>query len=114
VGNNDVSYRDQNIDMVAKINAAKPGLAKITIRSGIGHSGWNEIYNATWKDNGVSMWDFLKDKTIKPVVVPPPPAPVPAPIPTPVPGKSIVYTFEGCGSKVIMYSDSTWSQIKLP
>jgi predicted peptidase len=109
VGNNDVSYRDQNIDMVAKINAAKPGLAKITIRSGIGHSGWNEIYNATWKDNGVSIWDFLKDKTIAPVVVVPPPVP-------PAPTKVTLYTFEGCGQRITLYvngTDSTWSQIKL-
>jgi predicted peptidase len=104
VGGNDISYKEQNIDMVAKINAAKPGLAKITIRAGIGHTGWNEIYNATWKDNGVSIWDFLNGKTIAPVVVVPP-APVP-------PAKTMVWEAKDYRLKVhtIIWSDNTVSQ----
>lgn len=80
VGNNDISYRDQNIYMVDEMNKAKPGIAKIDIRSGVGHGGWTEIYNGTWKNAaGQTIWDFLKGKSTVPVpVVPAPVITIPA------------------------------------
>lgn len=78
VGGNDISYKEQNEDMVKRINAVKPNLAKIDIRAGIGHGGWTEIYNATWKgSDGKSIWDWMYQfktgvSTTPPVVTPPP------------------------------------------
>ncbi|MBO9684317.1 MAG: T9SS type A sorting domain-containing protein [Flavisolibacter sp.] len=60
VGNVDVSYRDQNQDMVNKINALVPGLASITIREGVGHGGWDDVYSGLVKTaNGKTMWDWM-------------------------------------------------------
>ena len=60
VGNNDVSYRDQNQELVNAINKQIPGLASITIRDGIGHGGWNDVYNGTVKTaDGKNMWQWL-------------------------------------------------------
>lgn len=78
VGGNDISYKEQNEDMVKRINAVKPGLAKIDIRAGVGHGGWTEIYNGNWKgSDGKTIWDWMYQfKTgthvaIPPVIVPP-------------------------------------------
>lgn len=79
VGNNDVSYRDQNIFMVNEINKVVPNLARINIRANVGHGGWNEVYNGSWKDeNAKTMWDFLSGKKTGDTVIvtPPPPPPV--------------------------------------
>ncbi|HEX2606963.1 MAG TPA: hypothetical protein VHK91_06270, partial [Flavisolibacter sp.] len=60
VGNDDISYRDQNIDVVNRVNQQVPGAAAITIRSGYGHGGWNDVYNGSVKTaNGMNMWDWM-------------------------------------------------------
>jgi hypothetical protein len=60
VGNLDISYRDQNQDMVNRVNALVPGLASITIRDGIGHGGWDDVYSGLVKTaNGKNMWDWM-------------------------------------------------------
>jgi len=60
VGNLDLSYKEQNQDMVNKINALVPGLASITIRDGIGHGGWDDVYSGLVKTaNGKNMWDWM-------------------------------------------------------
>ena len=60
VGNSDPSYRDQNQYMVDQINAQVPGLASITIRDGVGHGGWDDVYDGTVKTtSGKTMWDWL-------------------------------------------------------
>lgn len=60
VGNLDISYRDQNQDMVNQINAQVSGLASITIRDGIGHGGWDDVYNGSVKRaDGKNMWDWM-------------------------------------------------------
>lgn len=81
VGGNDISYKEQNEDMVKRINAVKPGLAKLNIRTGVGHGGWTEIYNGTWKGtDGKSIWDwmyqFKRGTTTPPIVVPPVQTPI--------------------------------------
>jgi predicted peptidase len=43
VGGNDPSYKGQSQFMVDEVNKQVPGLAAITIRPGIGHTGWNDV-----------------------------------------------------------------------
>jgi poly(3-hydroxybutyrate) depolymerase len=60
VGENDPSYVGQNQYVVDQVNAQVPGLASITIRPGIGHGGWNDVYNGTVKTkDGKDMWQWL-------------------------------------------------------
>jgi poly(3-hydroxybutyrate) depolymerase len=60
VGQNDPSYVGQNQYVVDQVNAQVPGLASITIRPGIGHGGWNDVYNGTVKTkDGKNMWQWL-------------------------------------------------------
>lgn len=64
VGGNDLSYKEQNQDMVAQINSRVPGLAKIDVRAGIGHGGWDEIYNGTFKNSsGQNIWQWMYQYT---------------------------------------------------
>ncbi len=80
VGNNDVSYRDQNIYMIDEINKRVSGLGKISIRSGIGHGGWNDVYNGTFKLGTQTMWEWLyMHKRGTAVALPPPPGPTNTP-----------------------------------
>ena len=73
VGNNDISYRDQNQDLVNKVNAQVPGLATITIRSGVGHGGWNDVYNGIVKTaSGKTMWEYLYQFSLGGTTTPPP------------------------------------------
>jgi hypothetical protein len=60
VGNNDVNYRDQNVFMVNEVNKQVPGLAAITIRDGIGHGNWNDVFSGIVKTtNGQTMWQWI-------------------------------------------------------
>ncbi len=63
VGNDDVSYRDRNINMVNEVNKRVPNLASITVRQGVGHGGWNDVYNGTVKKNGLDMWQWMYQYT---------------------------------------------------
>ena len=81
VGNLDISYRDQNQDMVNQVNGQVPNLAFITIRDGIGHGGWDDVYDGYVKTPaGQNMWDWMYQFTkttsgyvnpVAPVNVPP-------------------------------------------
>lgn len=113
VGSTDLSYKEQNQAMVALVNSIKPGLAKIDIRTGIGHYNWTEIYNGTWKDSsGATIWDWLKDKTIAPTAV------ITIPI---IPAVKEVYKIFSTADKtgkilcqLITYTDGTYKEIITP
>ena len=60
VGDADITYRDQNNYMVNEINKRVANLASITIRPGIGHINWNDVYNGAVKhSSGKNMWEWL-------------------------------------------------------
>jgi hypothetical protein len=59
VGGEDIGYKDQAINMVSSINSEGEQLATLTIRDGVGHEGWNEVYNGTVKNKGLDMWQWL-------------------------------------------------------
>jgi hypothetical protein len=61
VGYNDISYREQNKYLVNQVNKLAPGSAAITIRQGIGHGGWNDVYSGSVKtENGNTVWEWLQ------------------------------------------------------
>lgn len=91
-GSLDAAFTGQSQAMVAAINAQVPGLATLTINNGMGHGGWEQIYNNTW--GGASIWDFFA-KNVKGGTIP-----APAPIPVPAPAKTIK-------SISITYTDGT-------
>lgn len=60
VGENDPSYVGQNEYVVNEVNKQVSGLASLTVRPGIGHGGWNDVYNGTVKTkDGKNMWEYL-------------------------------------------------------
>ena len=60
VGQNDPSYVGQNQLVVDEVNKQVSGLASITIRPGVGHGGWNDVYNGSVKmPDGKNMWQYL-------------------------------------------------------
>jgi hypothetical protein len=59
VGAEDQSFVRQNILITHALNQRVPGIARISIRDGIGHGGWREIYDGTFRDNGQNIWDWL-------------------------------------------------------
>lgn len=79
VGAADTDYIAKNQKMVDAVNGQVPGLAKLSLHPGFGHSGWTEIYNGTFRENGATIWDFLKPLL---AVISPPPVVVP-PVVTP-------------------------------
>lgn len=79
VGNLDVSYRDQNIDMVNKINKQVPRLAKITIRSDESHGNWDPVYNGSLTADGKNIWTWMYQYSKGGSSPPPPPPPPPPP-----------------------------------
>lgn len=79
VGDLDLSYKEQNVDMVNRINQQVPNLASITIRAGEGHDNWDPIYNGTLTANGKNIWTWMYQFTKGTSSTPPPPAPAPPP-----------------------------------
>lgn len=59
VGGSDKGYVGKNAYMVNEINKRVPKLATLTIRSGVGHGGWTDVYNGKVKINGKNMWEWL-------------------------------------------------------
>jgi poly(3-hydroxybutyrate) depolymerase len=59
VGSEDPTFKRQNILLVHAINEVAPGVARISMRAGIGHGGWKEVYNGTFSENGQNIWDWL-------------------------------------------------------
>lgn len=73
VGGLDGSYVDENKFLIGLINAQAPGAAKLSIRPGIGHGGWTDIYQGIFKENGQTVWDWLIQFT-NGLLLPPPPS----------------------------------------
>lgn len=59
VGGSDKGYVARNAHMVNEINKRVPNLAKLTVRPGVGHGGWTDVYNGKIKLNGKNMWEWL-------------------------------------------------------
>ena len=59
VGSYDKVYLSQNTYMVNEINKRVPGLATLTVRPGIGHGNWDDVYSGKIKLNGKTMWEWL-------------------------------------------------------
>ncbi|HUP13184.1 MAG TPA: hypothetical protein VM187_13245, partial [Niastella sp.] len=59
VGGADKGYVGKNAYMVNEINKRVPNLAHLTIRKGVGHGGWSDIYKGKVKLNGKNMWDWM-------------------------------------------------------
>jgi len=59
VGSEDQSFVRQNVYITHALNQRIPGLARISIRNGIGHGGWTEVYNGLFSENGQNIWTWL-------------------------------------------------------
>lgn len=59
VGAADKGYVGKNKYMVNEINKRVAGLASLTVRPGVGHGGWTEVYKGKVKLKGKNMWDWL-------------------------------------------------------
>ena len=59
VGGADKSYVGNNAYMVNQINKRVPNLAHLTIRPGVGHGGWSDIYKGKVKLDGKNMWEWM-------------------------------------------------------
>jgi hypothetical protein len=59
VGAEDQSYVHQNVFLMNALNQRIPGIAKISIRPGVGHGGWREVYNGSFRENGQTVWDWF-------------------------------------------------------
>jgi hypothetical protein len=60
VGGSDPSYLSQNEYLVNEVNKQVPGLASLTVRPGITHGGWEDVYRGlvNTSDNK-TMWQWL-------------------------------------------------------
>ncbi len=59
VGAEDKSYVTQNTNVVNEVNKRVPLLATLTVRSGVGHSAWNDVYKGTVKNGGKNIWEWM-------------------------------------------------------
>jgi hypothetical protein len=59
VGGADKNYVGKNAYMVNQINKRVPNLATLTVRPGVGHGGWSDIYKGKVKLKGKNMWEWL-------------------------------------------------------
>lgn len=80
-GNNDSWY--DKMKKLFTVTTSK----KFTTMGGYGHNGWNNFYNPLWKENGVSVYDFLIAQgsgSVTPPVQPPDVPVVTPPVPNAV------------------------------
>lgn len=59
VGAADVRYVSKNARMVKEINKRVAGIAALTVRPGVGHGGWTNVYKGKVKLDGKNMWEWL-------------------------------------------------------
>lgn len=52
-------YTAQNGSLVEKLNEGTPGRAVHTVREGIGHGGWNDVYRGAVTLDGKTVWEWL-------------------------------------------------------
>jgi predicted esterase len=110
VGKNDKVFVRQNTYMVSQINKRVPRLATLTIRPGVGHGGWDDMYKGNVKLNGKNMWEWLYqfDRSNKNFPKPSGSKPEPIPVPQPTPGvaKFIKVNIAAIGNS---YTNSEWN-----
>jgi hypothetical protein len=67
VGEQDKGFLHQNIYMINAINQRLPGIARVSIRAGVGHGAWLSIYDGSFRDGGMNIWSWLYQfKTLPP------------------------------------------------
>jgi predicted peptidase len=77
VGDQD-SFYPYNVNMVNSINAKAP-VASLTVRAGVGHGGWNDVYFGNVKNAaGQNMWNWLAGFQRLPASTQPDPLPIKA------------------------------------
>jgi hypothetical protein len=59
VGAADKSYVSRNKYMVNEINKRVAGLAILTLRPGVGHGGWTDVYKGKVELNGKNIWEWM-------------------------------------------------------
>jgi len=59
VGARDKSYVTRNRNLVNEVNKQVPGLATLTLQPGIGHGGWDNVYNGKIKNGSITMWEWM-------------------------------------------------------
>jgi hypothetical protein len=95
VGANDPSYVSQNQTIVNNVNGQVSGLASITVRAGVGHGGWNDVYSGKVKrPDGKDMWQYLYQFTR------------PAPGGTPIPSNIAPTANAGIDKNVVLPTNS--------
>jgi predicted peptidase len=78
VGGSDTSYVEYNNNVITEINRRVSGDAVLYTRSGIGHGGWTDIYNGSYKlPDGSTIWDWMMKRIMAATIIP---APQPDPI----------------------------------
>jgi hypothetical protein len=70
VGSEDQAYVRQNIFLINAVNQRSPGLAKISIRPGVGHGQWEDIYDGSFSENNINIWQWLYQHKLLPPVKP--------------------------------------------
>jgi len=59
VGGADESYLLQSTFMVDEVNKRVAGLATLTVRPGVAHGGWDDVYKGAVTNDGKNMWQWL-------------------------------------------------------
>ncbi len=59
VGARDNGYVTRNTNIVNQINKLVPGLATLTLQPGVGHGGWDNVYNGKVKNGTKTMWEWM-------------------------------------------------------
>lgn len=59
VGSEDQAYVRQNIFLINSLNLLSPGIASLSIRPGIGHGNWEDVYDGTFTENNINIWQWL-------------------------------------------------------
>lgn len=59
VGAADKSYVTRNRNMVKEINKRVGGIATLTVRPGVGHGGWSDVYKGKVKLDGKNIYEWM-------------------------------------------------------
>jgi hypothetical protein len=63
-GEKDNAAIHENIFFVSALNKKVENLAKFSVRKGVGHADWNDVYNGTYRENGMNVWDWLYSNSL--------------------------------------------------
>jgi hypothetical protein len=112
VGENDKVFVRQNTYMVKQINKRVPGTATLTIRPGVGHGGWDDMYRGKVTLNGKNMWEWLYQFDRSSKNFPKPSGSKPGtdnPQPIPLPTPSAKYVKVNISSYNNVYQNNQWN-----